>query len=142
MSRVYLSIEEAEELLPQVEKKLKTLISLEEEIKLLNEVRVKNPAQELEDYLVVLNMKHQYHDRLSQFYMELLELTKMGCMVKDLRKGLVDFYSKKGSRDILLCWRLGETGIRYWHDPGTGFASRQPVEILKSDYERQLKRFR
>ncbi len=142
MSKVYLSVEEAEELLPIVEKKLRALIALEEEIKLLSEVKVKNPEQELEDYLLVLSMKQEYHEKLFNFYRELSELTKMGCMVKDLKKGLVDFYSKKGNSDIFLCWKIGEKGIKYWHDPRTGFTNRLPVEILKAEYQRELGKYK
>lgn len=141
MGKVYLSLDEAEVLLPEVEEKLRTLILLEDEIRLLSEIKLKNSAKEIEDYLLILGMKQQYHEKISVFYRLLSELTNMGCMVKDLKKGLVDFYSKKGSRDIMLCWRLGEQGIKYWHELETGFSERQPVEILKTDYEKQLKRF-
>lgn len=142
MSRVYLSIEQVEELLPEVERRLRTLIFLDEEIRLLSDLKIKNIGQEFEDYMLVLNMKQQYHEKLSVFYQELLELTKKGCVIKDLKKGLVDFYSKRGETDIFLCWRLGERGIKYWHDPYTGYTNRQPVEVLKAEYEREIRRFK
>jgi len=31
---------------------------------------------------------------------------------------------------VLLCWRLGEDDIRYWHRVEDGFAGRRPVEEL------------
>ena len=29
----------------------------------------------------------------------------LGCIVKDVEKGLVDFYHKRGEKTILLCWQ-------------------------------------
>ncbi len=52
---------------------------------------------------------------------------RRGCIVKDLERGLVDFYSLKGDRLIFLCWLMGETDVKHWHTLDGGFASRRPV---------------
>jgi hypothetical protein len=52
----------------------------------------------------------------------------LGCVVKDLDQGLVDFLSRRGDETVFLCWRLGETSIRYWHGLKEGFAGRKPLE--------------
>lgn len=51
----------------------------------------------------------------------------VGGQVKDLELGLVDFPSRREGREILLCWRLGEEEIRFFHDLDSGFAGRQPL---------------
>ncbi len=51
-----------------------------------------------------------------------------GCVIKDLDQGLVDFLSRRGADTVFLCWRLGETSIRYWHGLKEGFAGRKPLE--------------
>jgi hypothetical protein len=28
---------------------------------------------------------------------------------------------------VLLCWRLGEASVQFWHDENAGYASRQPL---------------
>jgi hypothetical protein len=56
------------------------------------------------------------------------ELDAIGCEVKDVRTGLVDFRSMREGRPVYLCWRLGEDSIRFWHELDTGFAGRQPLE--------------
>ena len=53
-----------------------------------------------------------YYEALSE---GLEEIRAMGGDVKDLDLGLVDFPGRRGSDDILLCWRLGEKRIEYWH---------------------------
>jgi hypothetical protein len=52
----------------------------------------------------------------------------LGVQVKDLDAGLVDFPSRRRERVVLLCWKLGEPGIGWWHDLETGFAGRQALE--------------
>ena len=51
-----------------------------------------------------------------------------GCLVKDLDRGLVDFYSLAGDRLIFLCWRLGEKEVSHWHSLEGGFDARQPLD--------------
>jgi len=55
-------------------------------------------------------------------------VNELGCEVKDIDEGLVDFPSEREGRDVYLCWKLGEPDIRWWHDLETGFAGRQPLE--------------
>jgi len=56
------------------------------------------------------------------------ELEELGIQLKDRRLGLVDFPSEKDGRRVLLCWRLGEPEVRFWHDEDAGYAGRQPLE--------------
>jgi hypothetical protein len=55
------------------------------------------------------------------------DLAALGVQVKDLDTGLLDFPSLRDDEEILLCWRLGEDQIRYWHTLDGGFAGRQPL---------------
>lgn len=51
-----------------------------------------------------------------------------GCLVKDIARGLVDFYALSGDRLIFLCWQLGERTVAHWHTLEGGFAGRQPLD--------------
>ena len=51
-----------------------------------------------------------------------------GVLVKDLDQGLLDFPALREGEEILLCWRVGEPDIEYWHGLEEGFAGRKPVE--------------
>jgi hypothetical protein len=53
---------------------------------------------------------------------------RRGCLVKDLDRGLVDFYALSGDRLIFLCWHMGEAEIAHWHALDAGFAGRQPLQ--------------
>jgi hypothetical protein len=50
-----------------------------------------------------------------------------GALVKDLDAGLVDFPALRGDEEILLCWRLGEENIAFWHGLDEGFSGRKPL---------------
>lgn len=54
-----------------------------------------------------------------------------GCLVKDLDRGLVDFYALAGDRVVFLCWHLGEPEVGHWHTIEGGFAARQPLKTLE-----------
>ena len=60
---------------------------------------------------------------------ELLEeLSGIGCDLKDLQAGLVDFAGRRNGREILLCWKLGEPGVVFWHGVHAGAIDRHPVD--------------
>jgi hypothetical protein len=50
-----------------------------------------------------------------------------GVEIKSLEEGLLDFPAKRGDEDVLLCWKLGEDEIRYWHGVDEGFTGRKPL---------------
>ncbi len=50
-----------------------------------------------------------------------------GGLVKDLDEGLVDFPARREGKDVLLCWRLGEDEVAYWHGLEEGFSGRREL---------------
>ena len=69
------------------------------------------------------------HDKAEQESQDTVnEINAIGVQVKDLEKGLLDFPSVLDGKSILLCWKLGEKEIAYWHSPEDGFAGRKPLD--------------
>jgi hypothetical protein len=66
-----------------------------------------------------------YYEALSD---QLDLVRELGGDVKDVETGLVDFPSRRLGEEILLCWRLGEKKVGFWHPLEGGFAARQPVD--------------
>ena len=54
-------------------------------------------------------------------------LAASGLVVRDLRKGLIDFPARLGGREIFLCWQRGEEEITFYHEQNAGFSGRQPL---------------
>jgi hypothetical protein len=59
---------------------------------------------------------------------EIERVRDLGGEVKDVETGLVDFPGRRGGEEILLCWRLGEKKLGFWHPVDSGFAGRRPVD--------------
>jgi hypothetical protein len=58
----------------------------------------------------------------------LIELQEMEIVLRDLERGLVDFPSMRGGREVYLCWvEQEEDEIGHWHDLEAGFAGRRPL---------------
>ena len=55
------------------------------------------------------------------------ELEVLGIQLKDPLLGLVDFPSEMHGRQVLLCWRLGEPEVQFWHEEDAWYAGRQPL---------------
>jgi hypothetical protein len=57
------------------------------------------------------------------------EVVELGAQVKDLDEGLIDFPALRAGETVLLCWKLGEPEIGYWHTLDGGFAGRRPLPL-------------
>lgn len=59
-------------------------------------------------------------------------MNAMGCLVKDLEAGLVDFYAIQDDEPVFLCWQFGEPSVGHWHALDEGFAGRKPIDGLET----------
>ena len=57
------------------------------------------------------------------------DIVAHGAEIKDLDEGLIDFPALRHGETVLLCWKLGEDEIRYWHTVEDGFAGRQELPL-------------
>lgn len=53
------------------------------------------------------------------------KIVELGGAPKDLGLGLVDFPHLRQGEEVNLCWKYGESSIRYWHGLDEGYASRK-----------------
>lgn len=60
---------------------------------------------------------------------EIQKLEDLGCILKDVNLGLVDFPAVRLGVRVNLCWKLGEETVEFWHGLHDGFAGRKPVII-------------
>jgi hypothetical protein len=54
-------------------------------------------------------------------------IESLGCVVKDIDLGLVDFPATQGDDPIYLCWKLGEPRVAFWHGLEEGFSARKAL---------------
>ena len=58
----------------------------------------------------------------------LAEIDATGVQVKDLDIGLLDFPCRVEGEILMLCWKLGETAIEFWHGVDEGFRGRKAID--------------
>ena len=64
---------------------------------------------------------------------EVQALNDAGCLIKDIDECIVDWRASRRGSDVLLCWKLGEKQVGFWHDTGAGFSGRRPISELFDD---------
>ena len=71
----------------------------------------------------------QVRDQSASRLKSMLEcFEEIGCVVKDLEIGLIDFPCLYRGKEVYLCWRLGEPDIEFWHPVEAGFAGRRKID--------------
>ena len=133
MTKKYFTIENAQKQLPKIKKSITKLQSLKRIIDAITSVSI-DPRETGYDefHETTTKLSEEYHKISYEFYKELRKLEKIGCLLKDLEEGLIDFYCRFEERDIFLCWKLGESKITAWHEIDSGFIGRQPVVDLEA----------
>jgi hypothetical protein len=119
------TVPEANKAIPRIAKLIE---DLQEKLGWLNKNR--QPVSYVVEQYKIVNespVDADYFKALLRVRRSLKEIHDSGAQVKDIQSGLVDFPSRLFGKDVLLCWKMGEDEIRFWHDLETGFSGRQPL---------------
>ena len=124
----YFSVSDANEILPLVIKKFSYAKKAKAEVlkmeqQLTSEI---TPTTSLEEYTVI---KRKLNSSITKFYQSIEDLENTGVSLKGLDEGLLDFPAKRFDEEIWLCWKEGETEIKFWHEKDTGFMGRKPISV-------------
>ena len=126
------TLEEANALLPRLTVIVRDLQAKREKIQFL-EVEIDTlelvTEKDCGGSSPLLNKKVDEYTRImAAFYAQVDEIHGLGCFLKDLDMGLIDFYALRNNRGIFLCWKLGEEKVEHWHDMNKGFTSREKLD--------------
>lgn len=80
------------------------------------------------DVALVRRQRASYESNVQAVKDSLSEIDAIGVQVKDLETGLLDFPCEVDGEIILLCWKMGESRIDFWHTLEAGFRGRQPID--------------
>ncbi len=61
-------------------------------------------------------------------------IESLGCFLKDVDQGLVDFPFDNGEEIAFLCWQYGEPQLIAWHPIDSGFMGRKPLPGASKPY--------
>ena len=130
MSRTF-TLEEAtaqlprlREILMEMRKKKPRVDGLRQEIMAMTRRATGNGHLVSQDVRDLQKVAKEFIERLNELGEAIKEI---GCELKGVEEGLIDFPSEREGRTVYLCWKLGEDTIAYWHELDTGFSSRQPL---------------
>ncbi len=126
----YFTIKSANEMLPTIIKKFQKIKQEKNEVEKMEQKLQMNLSgtSNLNDYVT---LKQNLNASVTRFYTSIEELEKTGVVLKGLEEGLLDFPSKKFDDEIWLCWKEGETEIKFWHEKDVGFNGRKPIDVNK-----------
>jgi hypothetical protein len=128
------TVEEANRLAAEIRPRLERLVMKKREfdrIELRLEVMLvatSGAAPENPDTLELRSLEEKRRRLGESIGKGLQELLEKGVQVKDLDRGLVDFYALQGDRLVFLCWQVDEPEVAHWHTLDDGFAGRQQIK--------------
>ena len=125
------TLDEATALLPRLREILAAMRETKASVdRLQSELAGLSRAASGNGHLLVAHMERKRQEVQSlteRLNASLEELIEMGCELKGVEEGLIDFPAEREGRTVYLCWKLGERSIDHWHELDTGFAGRQPL---------------
>ena len=124
----YFSLPDANKILPTVIKKFNYSKMLKNEIiKIEQQISSDFTSKtSMEDYTI---LKQKLNGKVTEFYQSIEDLESLGVVLKGLEQGLLDFPAKRFDEEIWLCWKEGETEIKFWHEKNSGFMGRKPISV-------------
>ena len=124
----YFTIVTANEKLPMVIEKFKIITNLKNEI-IKTEQELSSSLSPKNNFEQYVTMKQKLNSVVTKFYQAIEDLENTGVVIKGIDEGLLDFPSKRFDDEVWLCWKQGETEIKFWHEKDVGFSGRKPVSI-------------
>jgi len=124
----YFSVNDANEILPLVIKKFNYAKKAKAEVMKMEQQLTSEmtPTISLEEYNI---NKRKLNSSITKFYQSIEDLENTGVSLKGLDEGLLDFPAKRFDEEIWLCWKEGETEIKFWHEKDIGFMGRKPISV-------------
>ena len=124
----HFTIQDANKVLPSVIKKFKNIVSLKNEVVKIQSEMETNPRymSSFKDYMI---KKQELNTAITNFYKAIEDLESTAVMVKSIEEGLLDFPSIRFNEEVWLCWKEGETEIKFWHGKDEGFTGRKPLSV-------------
>lgn len=123
----YFTPQKANEILPKVKSLMNEIIGKKTDADALKDA--------LEEIVKRGMQTGEYFDSRSKLDVATQELEEsvkkleaLGCQLKDIDQGLVDFPAIRMGQQVNLCWKVGESVVEYWHGIHDGFVGRKLVQ--------------
>ncbi len=136
-----LTVEQANQLLPQVRQFLASLRTQRKGLQVLEQAIAVTELEGLRAdgtmtptaQTAAAGKAAEFTTQMEELQKTLHELDALGCQLKDLDAGLVDFFTVHQGQLVYLCWKDGEEAIRFWHSLEDGFSGRRSITELANN---------
>lgn len=134
MKLVLFSVEEANRLLPRLRPMIERLAAVKRDYDrasdeaLVLSIAATGAEPHSPDAVALQGARQRRGALGTKLRQGLAPVLRLGVVVKDLDRGLVDFHTLTGDRLVFLCWRMDEPEVSHWHPLDGGFADRQPLK--------------
>jgi hypothetical protein len=71
-------------------------------------------------------------DLIVSFETDLTRIAEFGCVLRDIEKGIVDFYHVRGNELVFLNWMTTDNDIQHWYDLDSHYRNRLPLSELNN----------
>jgi len=130
----FFNLQQAERLLPEVESIIRGAITAKSDYEQAEE-EMQNFSRRIMmlggvqvDHTMVLAHRARRESSALLLKASMEKIEEIGCLVKDLDIGLIDFPTLLSGEEVYLCWKLGESGIHFWHGVHEGFQGRKAID--------------
>lgn len=128
------TLAEAQSLIPQVETSLQSAILAKAQYE-----KSERDLQEFSERIMMMggitvdrqravDARNRRENEAAELRNAIEAVQELGCVVKDLDIGLVDFPTTFHGVEVYLCWKLGESKIGWWHGTDEGFRGRKAID--------------
>jgi hypothetical protein len=117
--------QEANRALPEVKQMFRSIVSQKDYVVSLQEEL--QQIESLSSLEKLIKKKQQLNAAVSKLYKLIELLENLGVLIKSVDEGVLDFPSVRFDEDVLLCWKFGETEVRFWHNRDEGFTDRKSL---------------
>jgi hypothetical protein len=123
---VYFTPQDVNKILPEIQKQFSQIILLRNKVISLQE-DLQKTANEGSKFSIFIAKKQELNRAVYRLYKDIEGLEKRGIMIKSVDDGLLDFPSLRFDEEVWLCWKYGESEIKFWHGRDEGFMGRKPL---------------
>ncbi len=128
------TLAEAQSLIPQVETSLQSAILAKAQYE-----KSERDLQEFSERIMMMggitvdrqravDARNRRENEAAELRNAIEAVQELGCVVKDLDIGLVDFPTTFHGVEVYLCWKLCESKIGWWHGTDEGFRGRKAID--------------
>lgn len=130
MHQKFFTVEEANQLLEIIGNELIPLQKIQgefketyEKLRQIKDIPVNSKSKE--DNIFKLESQLEFLEIQGQLHMKNIE--GLGVELKSIELGLLDFPAVIDGEEVLLCWKLGESEVKYYHHKREGYSGRRPL---------------